>query len=123
MTRRITSVIAFKKPGISMSGIEKCHPSELPSEFYNLTNKWSGTIDGQRVIVYAGCMRHNRTKGVLVLRRLPADARHVSGKHCTVPEHGGVLEIIESRGTRLRIAMAKGGSFWFEIPGGYSEAA
>lgn len=107
----------------SMHGVEKCHPAELPTEFYVLRNKWSGVVDGRHVTVYAGCLQHNKSKGVLVLRTLPGDSRRISGKHCTVPEDRGALEIVESRGTRLRIAMAKGGSFWFEIPLGLRKAA
>jgi hypothetical protein len=108
-------MISYKK-FISTHGIEKCHPAELPVQFYALTNKWSGTIDGRRVTVYAGCMRHNQTKGVLVLRTLPADSKRVSGKHCTVPENSGALEIVESDGSRLRIRSASGKQFWFQIP-------
>ncbi len=106
-----------------MPGVERCNPAELPPEFYKLNNKWSGMVDGHLVTVYAGSLRHNQAKGVLVLRTLPADSRRVSGKHCTVPEDGGALEIVETRGTRLRIAMAKGRSFWFEIPRGLRAAA
>jgi hypothetical protein len=108
-------MISLKKSP-PMHGVEKCHSTELPVEFYRLTNKWSGIVEGRHVTVYAGCLRHNPAKGVLVLRTLPTDSHRVSGKHCTVPQDGGVLEIVESRGTRLRIAMAKGGSFWYEIP-------
>ena len=108
-------MIPFKK-FISTQGIEKCHPAELPAEFYMLTNKWSGAIDGRRVTVYAGCLRHNPTKGVLVLRTLPADSRRVSGKHCTVPENSGAFEIVESGRAKLRIRLASGKHFWFEIP-------
>ena len=107
-------MIAFKKP--STHGIEKCHKSELPVEFYDLTNKWSGTVEGQHVTVYAGALRHNQAKGILVLRTLPRDSRRIGGKHCVVPQNCGALEIVESRGARLRIAMANGGFFWFEIP-------
>jgi hypothetical protein len=115
-------MISFKKSA-STQGIEKCHPAELAAEFYSLTNKWSGVIGGRHVSVYAGCLRHNQARGVLVLRTLPSDSRRISGKHCTVPQDGGALEIVESRGVRLRIAMAKGGSFWFEIPQGLRKAA
>jgi hypothetical protein len=108
-------MISFKK-FISTHGIEKCHSAELPAEFYSLTNKWSGSVDRQRVTVYAGCLRHNRLKGVLVLRTLPLDIRRVSGKHCTVPENSGPLEIVESNGSKLRIRSASGRQFWFEIP-------
>lgn len=115
-------MISFQKP-TSLRGVERCNSSELPAEFYRLTNKWSGMVEGRQVIVYAGSLRHNPDKGVLVLRTLPLDSRRIGGKHCTVPQDGGVLEIVESRGTQLRIAMAKGGSFWFEIPQGLRKAA
>ena len=108
-------MISFKK-FISTHGIEKCQSAELPAEFYSLTSKWSGAVEGRRVTVYAGCLRHNPTKGILVLRTLPADSKRVSGKHCTVPENSGALEIVESNGSRLRIRSASGKQFWFEIP-------
>ena len=108
-------MISFKKFA-STHGVEKCHPAELPAEFYSLTNKWSGAVDGRRVTVYAGCLRHNPAKGVLVLRTQPADGKRISGKHCTVPENSGAFEIIESSGSRLRIRSASGKQFWFEIP-------
>jgi hypothetical protein len=115
-------MISFKKFA-STRGIEKCHRAELPAEFYSLTNKWNGVADGRHVTVYAGCMRHNPDKGVLVLRTLPSDSRRVSGKHCTVPENSGALEIVESRGSSLRIRSASGLQFWFEIPQSLRTAA
>lgn len=110
-----TKMMTFGKPAM-LAGLEKCGPGELPPEFYRINNKWSGTVEGRRVTVYAGSLRHNPAKGVLVMRTLPLDSRRMGGRHCTVPENGGAFEIVESRGTRLRIAMGNGGSFWFEIP-------
>ncbi len=115
-------MISFKKPGSSL-GIEKCHPAELPVEFYSLTNRWSGVVDGRHLTVYAGALRHNPAKGVLVLRRLPADSKRIGGKHCMVPRDSGALEIVECRSNRLRIAMANGGHFWFELPHALRKAA
>ena len=115
-------MISFKK-FISTHGIEKCHSAELPAEFYRLTTKWSGALEGRHVTVYAGCLRHNPAKGVLVLRTLPADSKRVGGKHCTVPENSGALEIVESSGSGLRIRSASGKQFWFEIPQTLGKAA
>ena len=115
-------MMSFRKSAI-VAGVEKCGPTELPTEFYRITNKWTGTVEGRHLTVYAGSLRHNPAKGVLVMRTLPLDSRRLSGRHCTVPHNGGALEIVESRGTRLRIAMANGGSFWFEIPRRQSLAA
>ena len=115
-------MMSFRKSAM-LVGVEKCGPTELVPEFYRITNKWSGTVEGRHVTVYAGSLRHNPAKGVLVMRTLPLDSRRVGGRHCTVPENGGALEIVESRGTRLRIEMANGGSFWFEIPRRVSLAA
>ena len=115
-------MIDFRKQ-FTHAGVTRCSPRELPMEFYRVTSKWSGVVDGQRVTVYAGAYSHNPAKGVLVLRALPLDGHRVAGKHCTVPQDRGALEIVESKGTRLRIAMAKGGSFWFEIPRGERGAA
>jgi hypothetical protein len=115
-------MIQFRKAA-SMSNVERCGARELPPEFYRINNKWTGWVDGQRVTVYAGSLRHNPAKGVLVLRCLPHDSRRIGGKHCTVPQNGGALEIVECRGARLRVAMAKGGSFWFEVPRGLGVAA
>lgn len=108
-------MMSFRKPSV-LAGVEKCGSTELPAEFYRIVNKWSGTVEGRHVTVYAGCLRHNPAKGVLVMRTLPLDSRRVGGRHCTVPQNAGALEVVESHGTRLRIAMASGGSFWFEIP-------
>ena len=107
----------------ALAGVEKCGPTELPAEFYRISNKWSGSVEGRHVTVYAGCLRHNPDKGVLVMRTLPLDSRRVAGRHCAVPHNAGALEIVESHGARLRIAMANGGSFWFEIPRRASLAA
>lgn len=115
-------MIEFRKH-LSPKGIEKCHPAELPAEFYRLTNRWSGSIDGKLTIVYAGALRHNPGKGVLVMRTLPEDSKRIAGKHCTVPTNRGALTILESRGNRLLIGMELGGSFWFEIPGALRNAA
>ena len=80
---------------------------------------WRGIIDGGKLTIdfYAGALRHNPGKGVLVIRTLPEDSKRIAGKHCTVPTNRGALTILESRGNRLLIGMELGGSFWFEIPG------
>ena len=103
-------------------GIEKCHPSELAPEFYKMNNRWRGVIDGKHVTLYAGALRRNPEKGVLVLKTLPTDSRRI-GRHCSIPADCGMLEIVEVRGNRLRIAMSRGGSFWFEIPATLRQAA
>ena len=105
-------MISFK----TTYGIQKCHPSELAPEFYRMTNCWRGSINGKHVSVYAGALRHNPAKGVLIMRTLPADTRRIGGRHCSIPADSGALEITEVRGNRLRIAMANGGCFWFELP-------
>jgi hypothetical protein len=115
-------MIEFRKRA-STKGIEKCHPAELPAEFYNLTNRWSGSVSGKLTIVYAGALRHNPSKGVLILRTLPDDSKRIAGKHCTVPANSGALTILESRANRLLIGLERGGSFWFEIPGALRRAA
>lgn len=115
-------MMKFRK-SVRLAGVERCGFGELPAEFYRITNKWSGVVEGRHVTVYAGSLRHNPDKGVLVMRMLPLDIRRIGGRHCTVPQNGGALEIVECHGTRLRIAMANGGSFWFEIPRRQSLAA
>ncbi len=115
-------MIAMRKSG-STQGIEKCHAAELPPEFYILTNRWSGSVHGQLTTIYAGALRHNPSKGVLVMRTVPADSKRLAGKHCTVPTNRGALTILESRGNHLRIGMADGGHFWFEIPNALRRAA
>ncbi|HXW51165.1 MAG TPA: hypothetical protein VEJ41_04170 [Candidatus Acidoferrales bacterium] len=115
-------MIEFRKR-TATKGIEKCHPAELPAEFYNVTNRWSGSVNGKLIIIYAGSLRHNPAKGVLVMRTLPDDSKRIAGKHCTVPTNRGSLFILESQGTRLLIGMADGGSFWFEIPNALRHAA
>ena len=104
-------------------GITKCHPAELGQEFYQLCNRWQGIVDGKHVTVYAGALRHNPARGVLLMRSLPADSRRLGGRHCRIPPNCGALEIIEVRGNRLRVAMANGGDFWFEIPAALRQAA
>jgi hypothetical protein len=115
-------MIEFRRRA-STKGIEKCHPAELPAEFYRLTNRWSGSVNGKLTILYAGALRHNPAKGVLILRVLPDDSKRIAGKHCTVPTNRGALTILESRGNRLLIGMEQGGSFWFELPGALRRAA
>ena len=112
-------MISFK----TTYGIEKCHPNELAPEFYRMTNCWRGTLDGKHVTVFAGALRHNPDKGVLILRTLPADSRRIGGRQCTIPAGSGALEITEVRGNRLRIAMANGGCFWFELPASLRQVA
>lgn len=107
-------MLSFKK-SLTTQGIERCHRSELPAEFYSLVNKWSGIVAGRHVMVYAGSLTHNPGKGVLLARTLPSDSRRIGAKHLAVPSDCGALQIVESRGSRLRIAMARGGSFWFEV--------
>lgn len=114
-------MISFKTS--AAYGIEKCHPAELAPEFYKMKNRWRGSIDGRLVSVYAGALRHNPTKGVLVLRTLPVDSRRLAGRHCPIPANSGALEIAEIRGNRLRIAMENGGSFWFELPAALRKVA
>jgi hypothetical protein len=114
-------MIEFRKA--SMKGIEKCNPAELPAEFYILSNRWTGVVNGKLTIVYAGALRHNPKKGVLVARTLPQDAKRIAGKHCSVPAGCGALTILESRGTRLLIGSDSGGRFWFEVPGSLRLAA
>lgn len=97
-------------------GIEKCHPSELAPDFYKMKSRWRGIVDGRHVAIYAGALRHNPAKGVLVMRTLPSDSRRIGGRHCSIPAESGALQIVEVRGNRLRITMDNGGSFWFEIP-------
>ena|SRR5579872_3987605 len=104
-------------------GIQKCHPAELAPDFYKMRNCWKGVVDGKQVIVYAGALRHNAAKGVLVMRTLPTDSRRIGGRHCVIPAGSGALQIVEVRASRLRISMEKGGSFWFEIPGALNKAA
>jgi hypothetical protein len=115
-------MIEFRKSG-STRGIERCHPAELPPEFYSLNNRWTGTVNGKLTIIYAGALRHNQAKGVLVMRTLPADLKRIAGKHLTVPTDRGALTILESRGNRLLIGSQDGGRFWFEVPGSLHAAA
>lgn len=115
-------MIAFKKSA-STQGIEKCHPAELPPEFYALTNRWTGIVNGKHTTIFAGALRHNQTKGVLVLRSLPADSKRVGGRHCTVPANSGALRIVERQGNRLLISMQRGGYFWYDLPIALRQAA
>ena len=104
-------------------GIHKCHPNELAPEFYRMTNCWRGNIGGKHVTLYAGVMRHNPAKGVLVLRTLPSDSRRLSGRQCNVATNSGALEIVEVRGDRLCVAMANGGNFWVQVASAAQMAA
>jgi hypothetical protein len=117
-----TTMIAMHKPSRT-TGIEKCHPSELPAEFYAVTNRWTGSVNGKLMVIYAGALRHNPSKGVLVMRVLPDDGKRIAGKHCTVPANGGALTILDRRHDSLLIGMANGGSFWFQIPTSLRRAA
>jgi hypothetical protein len=114
-------MLEFRKG--STRGIERCSPVELPAEFYSLTNRWTGTVNGKVTIVYAGALRHNPAKGVLVVRTLPMDAKRIAGKHCSLPTDGGALTILESRGSRLLIGCESGERFWFDVPGSLRAAA
>jgi hypothetical protein len=115
-------MIEFRKSA-STRGIEKCHPAELPPEFYCLTNRWTGSVRGKLTIVYAGSLRHNPERGVLIMRTLPNDSKRIAGKQLPVASTHGALTILGSRDGRLLIGSADGGRFWFAIPGSLRIAA
>lgn len=84
------------------------------SQYYIFENHWCGTVDEQTVTVFAGALKGRRSQGILVVRSMPKDVGRVGGRQFLGPRGGGVLRILDSQGSRLKVGTKCGGTFWFD---------
>jgi hypothetical protein len=98
------------------SGISGCADDAVAPEFYRFNSRFDGIVNGQRVTVFAGSLRGDPLKGVLLVRALPADEGRRGGRHIGGPAGCGTLRLVGWTGTRLKTIASNGDAIWFDVP-------
>jgi len=99
-------------------GINACADDILAPDFYRFNSRWDGVVNGQRVTVFAGCLRGNPKQGVMLVRSLPKDEARKAGRHIDGPAGSGSLRLVGWAKNRLKVLAENGDSVWFEVPAG-----
>ncbi|HXM17274.1 MAG TPA: hypothetical protein VN934_00520 [Candidatus Tumulicola sp.] len=89
---------------------------ERVSDDLVIANRWQGVLSNQSVVVHAGHLRNDPTRGVLVLLSFPRDKDRRSGRYIFAPRRSGSLRIVGSNGSHLNIKSASGETYRFSLP-------
>jgi hypothetical protein len=96
----------------------KTHEYAVAPDFYRFNNRWNGTVAGQRVTVFAGALTGDPRQGVLLIRRLPKDELHKSGRHVAGPVGAGSLRLVAWADHRVKVLAESGDSVWCDLSTG-----
>jgi len=97
------------------AGIAGCSDDAASPEFYRFNSRWDGIVHGQRVTVFAGSLRADPARGVLLVKAMPKDGNR-RGRHFDGPKGSGSLTLVGWAGGRLKLLAENGDSVWFEVP-------
>jgi hypothetical protein len=100
--------------------------SPLPGwgRLYHIKNAWQHTINGDRIVVYAGSVAddpiggrwNTPEQGVVKVMVFPANADNPTGADYPSPNRSGALVITSAEGTRLKLATVDGSAtFTFDV--------
>jgi len=92
------------------------HAKERVSHDLVIANQWQGPIANQNMVVHAGHLRAEPTRGVLVLQSFPRDKNRRSGRYIFAPKRSGSLRIVGSAGSSINIKSASGQQYRFSLP-------
>jgi hypothetical protein len=98
------------------AGIKVCGANQPVPDYYSFNSRWDGTVNGQRVTVFAGALRGNPHQGVLLVRAFPQDRLREQGRQIAGPASAGLLRLIGWAGSRLKVLAENGDAIWFEVP-------
>jgi hypothetical protein len=97
------------------AGISVCTDDAVAPEFYRFNSRWDGMLRGQRVTVFAGSLRGDPSKGVLLVHTLPKDTSRRYGRHVAGPADCGSLRLVGWSGNRLKLLAENGESIWYAL--------
>ena len=87
---------------------------EFPSADYRFVNRWTGTVRGRHVTVYAGSYAADPSRGLVLVMTVSLDLKDVEVREYPAP-HGGPLRIVAQRGLRLSLVAPDGAGLGFEV--------
>ncbi len=88
---------------------------ERVSDDLVIENRWQGKMANQTIVVHAGHLRADPSRGVLVLLSFPRDEDRRSGRYIFPPKPDGSLRIIGFTGSHLNVKSVSGAMYWFSL--------
>jgi hypothetical protein len=90
------------------------HDGEFPSADYRFVNRWTGTIGGRHVTVYAGSYAADAARGLVLVMSVSVDLKDVQAREYPTPGAGPV-RILAVRGTGLTLVHSDGAHVAFDV--------
>jgi hypothetical protein len=87
---------------------------EFPSADYRFVNRWTGTVGGRHVTVYAGGYAADPSRGLLLVMSVSRDLKDVQAREYPAPGRGPV-RIVAQRALRLSLVAADGARLGFDV--------
>jgi hypothetical protein len=91
---------------------------EFPSSSYDFVNRWTGTVEGGHVTVYAGSLARDPALGVVLVVTASRDLRAVRGMLHSSGRSTGPLRIVGHLGGRFELRAADGSTLSFDVRSG-----
>jgi hypothetical protein len=87
---------------------------EFPSADYRFVNRWTGTVDGRHVTVYAGSYAADPARGLVLVMSVSRDLTDVEAREYPVPGTGP-LRIVAQRRLQLALTAEDGARMGFDV--------
>jgi len=88
---------------------------ESPSADYVVRNRWSGTVRGKQVVVFAGASASDAAQGVVLVQQRSDDGSADAPQPYVTPSKAGAVHVVAVQGTRLTLEADDGTSFAFDV--------
>jgi len=88
---------------------------ESPMREFVVRNRWGGTVQGRRYIVFAGARTSDPTQGVVLVQEVTSAGDSSAPRPYDTPGRTGAVQVVSLQGSRLTLATDAGARVVFNM--------